>query len=102
MSDSRHAHHHVRKTRTGIVVSTKMEKTIVVNVERRMAHPLYGKFIRKAKKYIVHDENSTAGIGDTVRIIETRPISKTKCWRLVDVVSKAVLPTSEVAAGEES
>ncbi len=102
MSDSRHAHHHVRKTRTGTVVSAKMDKTIRVRVERRIAHPLYGKFIRKAKNYIAHDETNSAREGDTVRIMETRPISKTKCWRLVDVVTRAVIPTNEIASTEDS
>jgi small subunit ribosomal protein S17 len=79
-------HHHVRKTRTGTVVSTKMDKTCVVLVERRIAHKVYGKIIRRVKKYYVHDENNLAKEGDTVRIQETRPISKLKCWRLLEVV----------------
>ena len=81
--------HHIRKTRTGTVVSTKMNKTIVVDVERRKAHPLYGKIIKRSKKYYVHDEREEAQPGDFVRIQETRPISKTKSWRLVEVVRKS-------------
>ena len=78
---------HVRKTRTGRVVSTKMDKTIVVNVERRVPHKLYGKIIRRSKKYYVHDESNQAAEGDFVRIQETRPLSKLKCWRLVEVLA---------------
>lgn len=81
--------HHIRKTRTGTVFSTKMSKTIVVSVERRMAHPLYGKVIKRAKKYYVHDEREEAQAGDFVRIQETRPLSKLKSWRLVEVVRKS-------------
>ena len=81
--------HHIRKTRTGTVVSTKMSKTIVVSVERRMAHPLYGKVVKRSKKYYVHDEREEAQAGDFVRIQETRPISKLKSWRLVEVVRKS-------------
>ena len=78
-----------RKTKTGIVVSDKGDKTITVNVERQVVHPKYGKMIRLSKKYRAHDEENTSGIGDTVRIMETRPLSKTKRWRLVEVVEKA-------------
>jgi small subunit ribosomal protein S17 len=81
--------HHIRKSRTGTVVSTKMNKTIVVDVERRKAHPLYGKIIKRSKKYYVHDERQEAQDGDVVRIQETRPISKTKSWRLVEIVRKS-------------
>jgi small subunit ribosomal protein S17 len=81
--------HHIRKTRTGTVVSTKMNKTIVVDVERRKAHPLYGKIIKRSKKYYVHDEREEAQTGDFVRIQETRPLSKLKSWRLVEVVRKS-------------
>jgi len=81
--------HHIRKTRTGTVVSTKMNKTLVVSVERRKAHKLYGKTIKLAKKYYVHDERGEAQEGDFVRIQETRPISKLKSWRLVDVVRRS-------------
>lgn len=81
--------HHIRKTRTGTVVSTKMNKTIVVSVERRMAHPLYGKIIKRSKKFYVHDEREEAQTGDFVRIQETRPLSKLKNWRLVEIVRKS-------------
>lgn len=79
----------LRKERTGIVTSSKMDKSIVVSVERREKHPMYGKFIKKTKKFMAHDEKNESGIGDTVRIMETRPMSKLKRWRLVEVVEKA-------------
>lgn len=78
---------HVHKTRTGKVVSNKMDKTIVVSVERRVPHKLYGKIVRVSKKYYVHDEEGKATVGDLVRIQETRPISKLKSWRLVEVLA---------------
>ena len=78
-----------RKTRIGYVVSDKMQKTIVVELEDRMRHPLYGKIIRTTKKVKAHDENSAAGIGDRVSLMETRPMSATKRWRLVDILEKA-------------
>jgi small subunit ribosomal protein S17 len=78
-----------RKSRRGYVVSDKMDKTIVVEVEDRVKHPLYGKVIRRSTKIKAHDENNTAGIGDLVLIHETRPLSATKRWRLVEVVEKA-------------
>ena len=78
-----------RKTRIGIVSSDKMNKTITVAVERKVKHPIYGKFVKKTTKFHAHDENNTAGIGDTVRIMETRPLSKTKRWRLVEIIEKA-------------
>ena len=78
-----------RKTRIGYVVSDKMQKTIVVELENRMRHPLYGKIIRTTKKVKAHDENSAAGIGDRVSLMETRPMSATKRWRLVDILEKA-------------
>ena len=78
-----------RKTRIGIVSSNKMTKTITVTVERKVKHPIYGKFLKKSSKFHAHDEANTAGIGDTVRIMETRPMSKTKRWRLVEVIEKA-------------
>ncbi|OSZ78258.1 30S ribosomal protein S17 [Chitinophagaceae bacterium IBVUCB1] len=78
-----------RKTRIGIVSSSKMEKTITVAVERKVKHPIYGKFVKKTTKFHAHDEASTAGVGDTVRIMETRPLSKTKRWRLVEIIEKA-------------
>ncbi len=78
-----------RKTRTGKVVSNKMQKGIVVAVERRVAHPLYKKYYKRTTKFYAHDEKNEAGIGDTVLIMETRPISKLKRWRLVEIVAKA-------------
>jgi small subunit ribosomal protein S17 len=78
-----------RKTRIGYVVSDKMQKTIVVELEDRMRHPLYGKIIRTTKKVKAHDENSVAGIGDRVSLMETRPLSATKRWRLVEILEKA-------------
>ena len=78
-----------RKTRIGYVVSDKMQKTIVVELEDRMKHPLYGKIIRTTKKVKAHDENSVAGIGDRVSLMETRPLSATKRWRLVEILEKA-------------
>ena len=78
-----------RKTRRGYVVSDKMQKTIVVEVEDRVKHPLYGKVIRRSSKYKAHDEHDTAGVGDLVLIMETRPLSATKRWRLVEILEKA-------------
>lgn len=78
-----------RKTRVGIVTSNKMDKTVTVSVLRRRKHPIYGKFIKVTKKFHAHDEKNEAGNGDTVRIAETRPLSKTKRWRLVEVIEKA-------------
>ena len=78
-----------RKTRIGIVSSDKMDKTITVAVERKVKHPIYGKFVKKTTKFMAHDEQNTAGVGDTVRIMETRPLSKTKRWRLVEIIEKA-------------
>ncbi|MDA3615133.1 30S ribosomal protein S17 [Polluticaenibacter yanchengensis] len=78
----------LRKTRIGIVSSNKMEKTITVAVERKVKHPIYGKFVKKTTKFHAHDENNECSIGDTVRIMETRPLSKLKRWRLVEVVEK--------------
>lgn len=78
-----------RKVRRGYVVSDKMEKTIVVQLEDRVKHPLYGKVVRKTAKVKAHDETNQAGIGDLVRIMETRPLSATKHWRLVEILEKA-------------
>ena len=78
----------LRKTRTGLVTSNKMDKTITVAVERKVKHPIYGKFVNKTTAFKAHDETNAAGIGDTVRIMETRPMSKTKRWRLVEVIEK--------------
>jgi small subunit ribosomal protein S17 len=80
-----------RKVRVGKVVSDKMDKTIVVAVEQSIKHPIYGKTIRRTKKFKAHDENNAAKAGDTVKIMETRPLSKDKNWRLVEVVEKAVI-----------
>ncbi len=79
----------LRKERVGIVVSDKMDKTIVVAVSERVKHPLYKKIVNRTKKFKAHDENNVCGIGDKVLIAETRPLSKDKCWRLVEVVEKA-------------
>ena len=79
----------LRKTRVGKVVSDKMDKTIVVAVENHVKHPLYGKIVKKTYKLKAHDENNECGIGDTVRVMETRPLSKDKRWRLVEIVEKA-------------
>jgi small subunit ribosomal protein S17 len=82
------AERNLRKTRIGVVTSNKMEKTITVSVERRVKHPIYGKFVKKTTKFHAHDEKKECNIGDLVRIMETRPLSKTKRWRLVEVVEK--------------
>ena len=79
----------LRKERTGLVVSDKMDKSIVVVVERKVKHPMYGKFVKKTTKFIAHDEKNDCNIGDTVRIMETRPLSKNKCWRLVEIIERA-------------
>ena len=78
-----------RKERVGSVVSNKMQKTITVAVERKVKHPIYGKFVKKTTKFMAHDETNTCGIGDTVLIMETRPLSKTKNWRLVEILERA-------------
>ncbi|WP_217604216.1 30S ribosomal protein S17 [Chitinophaga sp. GbtcB8] len=78
----------LRKTRTGVVSSNKMDKTITVSVERKVKHPIYGKFVKKTTKFMAHDEKNECSIGDTVRIMESRPLSKNKCWRLVEVLEK--------------
>ena len=77
-----------RKERIGIVVSNKMEKSIVVAVERKVKHPMYGKFLKKTTKFMAHDEQNECSIGDLVKIMETRPLSKNKCWRMVEIVEK--------------
>lgn len=79
----------LRKERIGIVTSTKMDKSIVVSVERREKHPKYGKFIKKTQKFMAHDDKNECGVGDTVRIMETRPLSKLKRWRMVEILEKA-------------
>ena len=78
-----------RKERIGVVVSNKMDKSIVVAVKRKFKHPIYGKFINKTKKLMAHDEENTCNIGDKVRISETRPLSKNKTWRLVEIIERA-------------
>jgi len=79
----------LRKTRVGKVISVKMDKTIVVAIEDNVKHPLYGKIIKNTKKLHVHDENNECGVGDKVEVMETRPLSKTKRWRLVSIIEKA-------------
>ena len=79
----------LRKERIGVVTSNKMEKSIVVSVVKRVKHPMYGKFVVQTKKFVAHDEKNDCNIGDTVRIMETRPLSKTKCWRLVEIIERA-------------
>ena len=79
----------LRKERVGVVTSNKMEKSIVVSEVKRVKHPMYGKIVLKTKKYVAHDETNNCNIGDTVKIMETRPLSKTKCWRLVEILERA-------------
>ena len=79
----------LRKERVGVVVSNKMECTIVVAEKRKEKHPIYGKFVNKTSKFYAHDEKNSCKIGDTVKIMETRPISKQKCWRLVEIIERA-------------
>lgn len=79
----------LRKERIGKVTSNKMQKSITVSVDRKVKHPIYGKFVHKTTKFMAHDEKNEAGIGDTVRISETRPLSKSKRWRLVEIIEKA-------------
>lgn len=79
----------LRKERIGVVVSNKMGKSIVVAVKRKVKHPIYGKFINRTTKLMAHDEENTCNIGDTVRIAETRPLSKNKTWRLVEIIERA-------------
>jgi small subunit ribosomal protein S17 len=79
----------LRKTRIGVVASNKMDKTITVSVERKVKHPIYGKFVKKTTNFHAHDDKNECQVGDVVRIMETRPLSKTKRWRLVEVVEKA-------------
>ena len=79
----------LRKERTGVVTSNKMDKSITVAIEWKEKHPIYGKFVNKTKKYHAHDEKNECGIGDTVKIMETRPLSKTKRWRLVQIIERA-------------
>jgi len=82
------AERNLRKTRIGVVSSNKMDKTVTVAVERKVKHPIYGKFVKKTTKFHAHDEKNECSIGDLVKIMETRPLSKTKRWRLVEIVEK--------------
>lgn len=79
----------LRKERIGVVISNKMQKSIVVNVERKEKHPIYGKYIKKSSTFIAHDEENTCNEGDKVKIQETRPLSKNKCWRLIEILERA-------------
>ena len=79
----------LRKTRVGVVVSTKMDKTVVIAIKERVKHPLYGKIVNRTKTFKAHDEQNECGIGDTVRVAETRPLSKEKRWRVVEIIEKA-------------
>ncbi|MFL2588243.1 MAG: 30S ribosomal protein S17 [Flavobacteriaceae bacterium TMED121] len=79
----------LRKERVGIVTSNMMEKSIVVAEVKRVKHPMYGKFVLKTKKYVAHDQKNDCNVGDTVKIMETRPVSKSKCWRLVEIIERA-------------
>ena len=79
----------LRKQRVGVVTSNKMHKTITIEVERKLRHPIYGKYVKKSKKFMAHDEKNECNVGDTVRIMETRPLSKNKCWRLVEILERA-------------
>ena len=79
----------LRKERTGLVISNKMEKSIVVEIERKVKHPIYGKFVKKTSRFSAHDEKNECNIGDMVRIMETKPLSKNKCWRLVEIIERA-------------
>ena len=79
----------LRKERTGLVVSNKMDKTITVQIGRKLMHPIYGKFVNKSSKFMAHDDKNECNIGDTVRIMETRPQSKNKRWRLVEIIERA-------------
>jgi len=83
------AERNLRKTRIGVVSGNKMNKTITVNVERKVKHPIYGKFVKKTTRFHAHDEKNECALGDVVRIMETRPLSKIKRWRLVEIVEKA-------------
>ena len=89
MTNEQATERNARKTRTGLVVSDKMDKTVVVAIERRVPHPIYGKMITRTKRLKAHDEENSAKVGDTVRIVETRPLSKDKRWRVVEIVNRA-------------
>jgi small subunit ribosomal protein S17 len=89
MTNEQSTDRNARKSRTGLVVSDKMEKTVVVAIERRVPHPVYGKMVTRTKRLKAHDEENSAKVGDTVRIVETRPLSKDKRWRLVEIIDRA-------------
>ncbi|MEO7858815.1 MAG: 30S ribosomal protein S17 [Gemmatimonadaceae bacterium] len=89
MTNEQATERNARKSRTGLVVSDKMEKTVVVAIERRVPHPVYGKMVTRTKRLKAHDEENSAKVGDTVRIVETRPLSKDKRWRLVEILDRA-------------
>ena len=89
MTNEQATERNARKSRTGLVVSDKMDKTVVVAIQRRVPHPIYGKMISRTKRLKAHDEENSAKVGDTVRIVETRPLSKDKRWRLVEIVDRA-------------
>jgi small subunit ribosomal protein S17 len=89
MTNEQATERNARKSRTGLVVSDKMDKTVVVAIERRVPHPIYGKMITRTKRLKSHDEENSAKVGDTVRIVETRPLSKDKRWRLVEIIDRA-------------
>jgi small subunit ribosomal protein S17 len=89
MTNEQATERNARKSRTGLVVSDKMDKTVVVAIERRVPHPIYGKMITRTKRLKAHDEENSAKVGDTVRIVETRPLSKDKRWRLVEIMNRA-------------
>ena len=79
----------LRKERVGLVISNKMDKSILVEIERKVKHPIYGKFVKKTSKFMAHDDKNDCNIGDTVSIMETKPLSKNKCWRLVEIIERA-------------
>ncbi len=79
----------LRKERIGVVVSNKMDKSITVQINRKVKHPIYGKFVKKSGKFLAHDEKNDCNIGDTVKIMETKPLSKNKCWRLTEIIERA-------------
>ena len=89
LSAAKMENRNLRKERIGIVTSNKMEKSIIVSEVKRVKHPMYGKFVLKTKKYVAHDDLNDCNIGDTVKIMETRPLSKSKCWRLVEIIDRA-------------
>jgi small subunit ribosomal protein S17 len=89
MTESTMETRNIRKERIGVVVSNKMDKSITVEIQRRVKHPMYGKFVKKSSRFMAHDETNDCNIGDKVRIVETRPLSKNKCWRLQEIIERA-------------